>query len=352
MDLISIIIPVYNVEKYVEKCAASLLAQTYNDLELIFINDGSTDSSGELCHKIADSNSCESVKMMVIDKENGGVSSARNAGLQIASGKYIMYVDPDDYCEPQYVEKLYRAIVDNECDMAECSYFVDHTPDDIRSHKLPFSETIIDDVYGALFYDGTSMDKLPAYLWLGIFKADVIRDNSIRFDENVKYGEDFLFFVEYGRFCKKIAIVNEPLYHSVHRDGSSASRLKFSIDHAMRTLYLTDEFVRIMAGVEWDLKSKYIAKRYVNFIPQAAILLTRTKKVKQRRKQIKTLIEKSDIATKLVECKAHLDSNLERFYWRATSKVRATTLLMYGYVYNILRSVKRMLTKALHKNGR
>lgn len=352
MDLISIIIPVYNVEKYVEKCAASLVAQTYNNLELIFINDGSTDASGELCHKIADNNSCESVRMIVIDKENGGVSSARNAGLDIASGKYIMYVDPDDYCDPQYVEKLHRAIVDNDCDMAECSYFVDYTPEDIRSHKLPFSEPVIEDVYGALFYDGTSMDKLPAYLWLGIFKADVIKENGIRFDENVKYGEDFLFFVEYSRFCQKIAIVNEPLYHSVHREGSSASRLKFSLDHSMRTLYLTDEFVRIMAGVEWDLKSKYIAKRYVNFIPQAAILLTRTKKVKKRRKQIKTLIEKSNIATRLVECKVHLDSSLERFYWRATSKVRATTLLMYGYVYNILRSVKRMLIKVLHKNGR
>ena len=350
MDLVSIIIPVYNVEKYVEKCAASLLAQTYSNLELIFINDGSTDASGELCHKIADGNSCESVKMIVIDKENGGVSSARNAGLQIASGKYIMYVDPDDYCEPQYVEKLYRAIVDNDCDMAECSYFVDYTPDDIRSHKLPFSESVIDDVYGALFYDGTSMDKLPAYLWLGIFKNDVINANGIRFDENVKYGEDFLFFVEYSRFCKKIAIVNEPLYHSVHREGSSASRLKFSIEHSMKTLYLTDEFVRIMSGIEWDWKAKYIAIRYVNFIPQAAILLTRTKKVEKRGKQLKSLVEKSDIATKLVEYKAHLDSSLERFYWRATSRGRVTTLLVYGYVFNILRSTKRVLTRVLHKN--
>lgn len=349
MDLISIIIPVYNVEKYVEKCAASLVTQTYNNLELIFINDGSTDSSGELCHKIVDSNTCASVKMIVIDKENGGVSSARNAGLQIASGKYIMYVDPDDYCEPQYVEKLYRAIVDNDCDMAECSYFVDYTSDDVRGCKLPFAEPTIDDVYDALFYDGISMDKLPAYLWLGIFKADVVKENNIRFNENVKYGEDFLFFVEYSRFCKRIAIVNEPLYHSVHRDGSSASRLKFSIDHSMRTLYLTDEFVRIMEDIEWDLKERYIAKRYVNFIPQAAILLTRTKKIKNRRKQIKMLIENSDIITKLSQYKVHLDSSREGFYCRATTKKRATTLLVYGCAFNVLRSTKRMLERILNK---
>jgi hypothetical protein len=189
-------------------------------------------------------------------------------------------------------------------------------------------------------------------LWLGIFKADIIRENVIRFDENVKYGEDFLFFVEYSRFCNRIAIVNEPLYHSVHREGSSASRLKFSIDHSMRTVYLTDEFVRIMADVEWDFKDKYIAKRYINFIPQAAILLTRTKNIKKRRKQIKLLIEKSDITTKAAECKVHVDSSLERFYWRAIYKKRAISLLAYGYTYNILRSVKRIFAGALHKNGK
>ena len=299
MDLISVIIPVYNVEKYVEKCAKSLIEQSYNSLELIFINDGSTDSSGELCHKIADKNTSGTVKIVVIDKENGGVSSARNKGLEVASGKYIMCVDPDDYCEPTYVEKLYRAIVDNNCDMAECSYFVDYAPDNIVAKKLPVSERITENVFEDLFYDGASMNKLPAFLWLGIFKADIITVNGIRFDENVKYGEDFLFFVEYSRFCRKIAIVNEPLYHSVHRDGSSASRLKFSIELSMRTLYLTDEFIRIMDSETWDHKDEYIAKRYVNFIPQAAILITRSKGVRNRREKIHALIKESCIVEKI-----------------------------------------------------
>ena len=347
MDKISIIIPVYNVEKYVEKCADSLFSQSYKNLELIFINDGSTDKSGELCHKIADTNPDEQIKIIVIDKENGGVSSARNCGLAIATGKYIMYVDPDDYCEPEYVEKLYRAIKDNECDMAECSYYIDYTPDNIKPFTLPFSEDVITDVYGALFYEKATgrMNKLPAYLWLGIFKADVIKENDIRFDESVKYGEDFLFFVEYSRFCHKIAVVNEPLYHSVHRDGSSASRLKFSIEHSMRTIYLTDEFARIMKNVAWGDKDYYIAKRYANFIPQASILLTRTKDVQKKRKVLKGLIAESKIMDRLGEYSCEGLSRIESLISKMVQHRRVAALVLYGRVYNALRNTKRKILK-------
>ena len=345
MDKISIIIPVYNVEKYVEKCADSLFSQSYKNLELIFINDGSTDKSGELCHKIADTNPDAQIKIIVIDKENGGVSSARNRGLEIATGKYIMYVDPDDYCEPEYVEKLYRAIKDNECDMAECSYYIDYTPDNIKPFTLPFSEDVITDVYGALFYEKATgrMNKLPAYLWLGIFKADVIKENDIRFDESVKYGEDFLFFVEYSRFCHKIAVVNEPLYHSVHRDGSSASRLKFSIEHSMRTIYLTDAFTEITRDVNWRDKQEYIYKRYVSFVPQSAILMTRASGLKEKRKVLRSLIKKSDVINKLDKYACDGLSVFEKLLVRMVKKQRAGLLLWYGKTYNTLRKIKRFL---------
>ena len=345
MDLISIIIPVYNVEKYVEKCAASLLAQTYNNLELIFINDGSTDASGELCHKIADNNSCDTIKMQVIDKENGGVSSARNEGLKVASGRYIMYVDPDDYCEPEYVEKLYRSITENNSDMAECSYFIDYTPEDIRAVSLPFSENEITDVYGALFYEKSSgrMNKLPAYLWLGIFRADIIKENAITFDQKVKYGEDFLFFVEYSRFCRKITIVNEPLYHSVHREGSAASRLKFSIEHAMKSLYLTDEFAKITSEISWPHREEYIAKRYVAFIPQSAILMTRTMGMKKKKEVLLRLIDESAIESKLYAYKCDKMSLIELLTLHFTIKKRVGYLVLYGKAFNLLRKIKRFL---------
>lgn len=347
MEKISVIIPVYNVEGYVEKCADSLFKQTYRNLELIFINDGSKDSSGELCHKIADNNTDEDIKVVVIDKENGGVSSARNCGLDVANGEYIMYVDPDDYCEPEYVEKLYCAIKDNGADMAECSYYVDYTPENIKSTVLPFSENIITDVYGALFYDKATggMNKLPAYLWLGIFKANVIRENSIRFDQNIKYGEDFLFFVEYSNYCKKIAVVNEPLYHSVHREGSSASRLKFSIEHSLKTIYLTDEFARITKGILWGDREEYILKRYLNFIPQAAILLTRTKGVKKKRKLLSALIDESHVSDKINAYFTEKISFKESLFKHLTLKKRIGCLLIYGRAYNVLRTVKRKMLK-------
>ena len=347
MDKVSVIIPVYNVEEYVEKCAKSLFEQTYKNLELIFINDGSKDSSGELCHKIADSNEHKDIKVIVIDKQNGGVSSARNCGLEVATGDYIMYVDPDDYCEPEYVEKLYSAIKDNDCEMAECSYFIDYTTENVKSIRLPFSNAVITDVFGALFYEKATgkMNKLPAYLWLAIFRADIVKNNRIRFDENVKYGEDFLFFVEYSRFCSKIALVNEPLYHSVHRVGSSADRLKFSIEHSLKTIYLTDEFARITEDVLWDNKEEYIAKRYVNFIPQSAILITRTKKIRHKRKTLLKLINASDILNKLKAYDKKYYSLFEAMLLRLVTKKRAGCLLVYGRIFNLLRTVKRKIMR-------
>ena len=347
MDKISVIIPVYNVEKYIEKCAESLFLQSYQNLELIFINDGSTDKSGELCHKIADANLSDKIEIIVIDKENGGVSSARNRGLDVASGKYIMYVDPDDYCEHQYVEKLYRAIKDNDCEMAECSYFIDYTPENVRAMRLPFSDTVLTDVFASLFYEKATgiMNKLPAYLWLGIFRADIVKNNNIRFDENVKYGEDFLFFVEYSKHCHKIALVNESLYHSVHREGSSASRLKYSMDHALRTIYLTDEFARIMCNVEWIDKQEYVYKRYVNFIPQAAILMTRTSGLKEKRKSLKSLINESEVVKKLDKYACDGLTFVNKLLVRMVKKEKAGLLLWYGKTYNFLRKIKRKLLK-------
>ena len=116
--LISVIVPIYKVEKYLHKCIDSILAQTYTNLEIILVDDGSPDNCGKICDEYAAKDS----RIKVIHQPNGGLSAARNAGLDIATGDYIGFVDSDDYIAPDMYEKLYNALVKNDADMAICDY--------------------------------------------------------------------------------------------------------------------------------------------------------------------------------------------------------------------------------------
>ena len=118
-ELISIIIPIYNVEKYLHCCINSVIRQTYKNLEIILIDDGSPDNCGKICDEYAKKDN----RIKVIHKENGGLSSARNAGLDIAKGEYISFVDSDDYVAENFIEKLYKLCKENDADIAECDFY-------------------------------------------------------------------------------------------------------------------------------------------------------------------------------------------------------------------------------------
>lgn len=117
-DLISVIIPVYNVEKYLRECVDSVLSQTYSNLEILLIDDGSTDSSGEICDEYATRDG----QIRVIHQKNGGLSAARNAGLDAASGQYICFIDSDDFVAPHFLEVLYRALQEEKAQVSACVY--------------------------------------------------------------------------------------------------------------------------------------------------------------------------------------------------------------------------------------
>ena len=113
-DLVSIIVPVYNVEKYIEKCLNSLFGQTYRELDIILVDDGSTDKSGELCDRLAKMDK----RVRVIHKKNGGLSDARNRGIDAAKGRYITFIDSDDYVSGNYIWHLYKLLIESQADIA------------------------------------------------------------------------------------------------------------------------------------------------------------------------------------------------------------------------------------------
>lgn len=212
-DLISVIVPVYNMEQYLERCINSIKKQSYSNLEIILVDDGSTDHSADMCDTYAQ----EDQRIKVIHKVNGGLSDARNAGLAIATGAYIGYVDSDDWIEPQMYQKMYEACIENEAQVAVCRYAKVYSDEIIRggNHKTTvFKRDSILKVY----LSDNSDYVIYNSVWSKLFAREVIAGEIFPVGKN---SEDIMYTTR--TFCKvtKAVYVDECLYNYVlDREGS------------------------------------------------------------------------------------------------------------------------------------
>ena len=236
MDKISVIVPVYNTELYIEKCLDSILCQTHTNLEVLAVDDGSTDNSGTVCDEYAKRDG----RVRVLHKPNGGVSSARNFGLEHVTGKYVGFVDSDDRIEPELYARLYESAVNKKTQLAVCGFFKDHngvsTP---MSNRAPVPDRAIPAKDVMLFvlkrdhYLG-----FCGYLWNKLFLSQIIRNNDLRFAADINYGEDVLFLFEYilSKNCGGV-YVDKPLYHYNQRDASIANSDEPGVKKDILTAY-------------------------------------------------------------------------------------------------------------------
>lgn len=219
-DLISIIVPVYNVEKYVERCLKKIISQTYVNLEIILINDGSSDEGFEICKKYA----LQDYRIRVIDKENTGVSDTRNIGLENMTGKYVVFVDSDDFIEDTYIESLYRAIKKNNAEIAICGFkLVDDKNNIYGVEKVCESETILNGK------DVLKMIQQPdgykvVVVWNKMYKVEIF--DNVRFEKGLKF-EDELICLYIFWDCNRVVMIPDELYMYVKRNDSQMAR-KFS----------------------------------------------------------------------------------------------------------------------------
>lgn len=211
---ISIIVPVYNVISYLKKCVDSICAQTYSNLEIILIDDGSTDGSELLCDQLAQ----QDARIKVIHKQNGGQSSARNAGMQIATGEYIQFVDSDDWIDHHMTEDLYNALESTGADMSLCGYIItngtnEHHPewfqeDCVLSQKEAMIELIAD-------------TRLTSHVVNRLYRCPIIKE--VPFPESKIY-EDILMMHFVFQRCTKFAIVkNRYYYYNLHPNSTTTT---------------------------------------------------------------------------------------------------------------------------------
>lgn len=208
MDCITVIVAVYNVEKYVEECLYSIMNQTYANLEIIVVDDGSIDESGKICDRLAAMDS----RIRVIHKGNGGVSSARNAGLALATGDYVAFVDGDDYLDKDMYDCMISQLKKFNAQMAVCSFrYIYHNK--TKDVSETFSREIItrENYLGTLLKDAFGF--YYSVVWNKLIDRDVIRDNHFVFDEKWSVMEDFRFVLQLLTRVEKIAVCSQSLYN-------------------------------------------------------------------------------------------------------------------------------------------
>lgn len=230
-ELISIIVPIYNVSKYLDRCMESLLKQTYTNIEIIMVDDGSPDDCGSKCDDYA-SRDC---RIKVIHKQNAGLGMARNSGLDIANGKYVAFIDSDDYVNIEMIEKLYHRLQNTKADTCFCRYY------NVTAEKMNILAPEIykknnyhqDEIKEILLGMVGSLPEEPGdveigmSVWKGLYSLDIINKSKIRFQSERKYiSEDIIFHIEYLQKAQKVVVEETPNYYYCDNGGSLTKSYK------------------------------------------------------------------------------------------------------------------------------
>lgn len=235
-NTVTLVVPIYNMEKYLPRCLDSILAQTSQEFEAILVDDGSTDSSGSMCDRFA---TAHPERIRVLHKPNGGLSSARNAGIDAAQGDFITFPDPDDWLEAEYVETLLQAQREYQADLVCLGHYVD--TDVSFTYGYPEMEPIL--LKGAEGQRNLLLGrKMHGFCWNKLYRMELIRELGLRFSNEMGDREDLFFTYSYLAHCT--VTLHDPsrrVYHYYQRRDSSTRR---SFDAAQ--LGTLQAFVRIM----------------------------------------------------------------------------------------------------------
>lgn len=250
--LITVIVPVYNVENFIERCVNSLVNQTFSDFDIVLVDDGSKDKSGSMCDEFG---KCYN-NITVVHKENGGLASARNAGLEVCTGEYVMFIDSDDWIETTALESLvatiekhnnpdvikygYKKICNGEL-LFEC---VPELSEKLYSQKEIFEEIVPMTIGKKDVLNGK--DTFIPMAWASLYKTQIIKDNGIRFvSEREILNEDYLFALQIALVSKSLYVLRKTLYYYDLREGSYSNRYRQSVYE--RKLKLRAAYEKVLA---------------------------------------------------------------------------------------------------------
>ena len=264
--IVSVIVPVYNKEEYLEKCIMSLTNQTMREMQIILVNDGSTDNSLAVCKKISEQDD----RIVVIDNKNGGVSSARNCGLSLATGEYIGFVDPDDWVDLDMYQKMYEAITASKSEICMCNY-VEEKPGSAKEVLIPYSgiiekaditTAIVANMIAAPTLNSGEVTIMGSACRL-LIRNGLLKEYGIQFDTKVSYMEDLLFCIETFLVCERVVIIEGTHYHYRVYSTSTVGSYKPKFIEMHREIYNKIQELLVKTGNESVLHER-MKIRYVN----------------------------------------------------------------------------------------
>lgn len=269
MPKVSIVVPIYNVEEYLDRSIKSLISQSLQDIEIILVNDGSKDNSLAICKKYEQRDK----RVKVIDKPNGGVSSARNEGIKIATGDYIGFIDPDDWIENNMYEQLYTQIRETRCEVAMCNFVIDDNRS-IKEIYIPTDEHVLNrqDIREWLIPNMVGPEDLNSNesTIMGsacriLVKREIIMNQRILFPLNISLMEDLVWCIEVLANSNKIVIDRGLYYHYMKNDNSAITRYRENMNSIQMTVLNKLENLLLKYDVNSHCE-KRMKLRYINMI--------------------------------------------------------------------------------------
>lgn len=282
MPKISVIVPVYNVADFIEKCVKSITAQTLEDIEIILVNDGSDDNSAEICEELAKGDN----RIKFFNQENSGVSAARNKGLDNASGEWVTFVDSDDWIEPSMCEKALDAAVRSDADIVVWSFWTEKNGTSIKSHfisqksgDITSEKNLIQAKMISRYADGDIKGNVVSAgaTWGKLCRRSLIEENKIRFVVGLTRAQDTVFWLNVFERAEKIEFIDECLYHYLLSGVSICTGTKYIPDcnipfemlmneyskfikryHNKDVLYINAFYQRAYQVIEWYLKHNFL----------------------------------------------------------------------------------------------
>lgn len=336
--MVSIIIPAYNAEKHIEQCIDSIISQTYKNIEVIIVNDGSTDNTLAICEKYAK----EDKRIKIVKKKNEGVSKARNDGIKIATGKYIMFIDSDDYIDDDYIEIMRKNIVEKKADLVISNYTRDKNG---VKEKIYFDLKNDDD---NITFPAVLNEYITGFyfnsIWKTIIKKNIIEDNKIQFDSTMKFGEDAVFSLKVYKNSNKTILIKNYGYHYVDNETSvtNTRTMNKRIQNAIDNFKLYDHITKYieLTKEEQILLNDRILECYVN----ALDTILSCKKTTTDKSYVQIIKNLNKLYIEYFESYDNKKSKLSRTYKSRISLLKEEKIyeyIIYTYALKIIRKLNR-----------
>lgn len=315
MDVkVSVIIPVYNCEKYIEECIESLINQTLKECEFIFVNDGSKDKSEEIIKKYADKDE----RITLINQKNSGVSIARNVGIKKAVGEYIGFVDADDYVKKDYYEKLYNTAKKNQCSIVIGDWLYEKNGKEY-SFILPFVKNKImnrKDIEGKIYPFFISKESLNS-VWNKIYQNRLIKNNKIKFPKDLEMGEDEMFNIRAFTYCDRCCFIDYSGYFYREVEGS-ITRDVIKKDYFKRALNVYKSYSKEYDN--WSISKDEIEKlkaiKFLNIVVGLTYVYfepNENNKFKDRYLYVKNMINAEEVSVNVSKYYEEISKNKGRY---------------------------------------